>query len=72
MTKSDRLVEELGKILDQVYREQPDMMGPVKSLVGLLTYAFCEHEWENKRIESQAEPTELITVCKKCGSEKLE
>lgn len=71
--KSDRIADELEKIRDQLYREQPETMGTINSLIGLLQYVFCPHEWEHKKNPSTPdEPGEWFTICKKCGCERME
>jgi len=73
MIPNDRIADELEKIRERAYRDQPDMMGVVCDLINLLQYAFCEHEWEGKTQPGTVHgPTEYFTVCKKCGAEKLD
>lgn len=70
---SDRIVEELERMREKLYREQPDTMGTVESIINLLQYAFCPHVWEHKVQPGTPDaPAEHFTVCKKCGSEKIE
>lgn len=72
---SDRMVAELEKIREGLYREQPMTMDAVEAIINLLQYLLCPHKWETKRIggdPTSIDSTEPTTVCAKCGAEQLE
>ncbi len=80
--KSDFIVDELEKIRESMKDEEPLTQNTMNSLLNLLQYAFCPHEFETMRsgatpdgplsIYALVVEAEYVTVCKKCGCEKME
>ena len=68
-------VAELEKVRDTLYRDQPDTFGAINALIGYLQYQACDHQWESRQVGGDPtvnESTEVVTVCKKCGAEKID
>jgi hypothetical protein len=67
---AERISDGIERVRERLYADQPDTMSAFVDLLDLLQVAFCEHEFVTTRNPDTPDgPSEMVTVCKKCGVE---